>query len=354
MAQFSWRTPLVIALGALLVGILVTVPLVVVPVILATIIAATLEPLVLALIRRGRTRARAAAIAVGGGFFTIAAILILAIGALLQQADEIAATTTSGATAVDESMGGQMRLPVAAIAEGAVAAVRAIAAMADAAATLVVITVLSTLLAFYLLRDGGRLFGSFVSDSGRESRAEVTAAGTRAFDVLGGYMIGTAAISFVGSASQFVIMVVLGLPLALPVFVLSFILNFIPYIGGFISTGIAFLITIAFGSPSDVLIMAIWTIVFNIVTGNIVSPLVYGRTVHIHPAIVLVAIPAGAAVAGILGMFIVVPVIGVVATTWRTVLGIMGNREKADVQKRLPSEAEVAASAAAPYVPEPT
>ena len=119
-------------------------------------------------------------------------------------------------------------------------------------------------------------------------------------------------------------MVVLGIPLALPVFVLSFFLCFIPYIGGFISTGIAFLLTVAFGSPADILIMAIWTIVFNIVTGNIVAPVVYGRTVHIHPAIVLVAIPAGAAVAGMLGMFIVVPVLGVVAATWRTILAIMG------------------------------
>jgi predicted PurR-regulated permease PerM len=72
--------------------------------------------------------------------------------------------------------------------------------------------------------------------------------------------------------------------------------------------------------------MAVWTIVFNIVQGNIVSPLVYGRTVHLHPAIVLVAIPAGAAVAGIVGMFIVVPALGVVAVSWRSVLGVMGSR----------------------------
>ena len=69
--------------------------------------------------------------------------------------------------------------------------------------------------------------------------------------------------------------------------------------------------------------MGIWTLVFNIVAGNIVSPLVYGRTVHIHPAIVLVAIPAGAAIAGILGMFLVVPALGIVAATWRTVLALM-------------------------------
>ena len=106
--------------------------------------------------------------------------------------------------------------------------------------------------------------------------------------------------------------------------VLSFILCFIPYIGGFVSTGIAFLLTVATGTPVDVVIMAIWTVVFNIVQGNIVSPLVYGRTVHIHPAIVLMAIPAAAAVAGMMGMFVVVPAIGVVAATWRPILSLLG------------------------------
>ena len=73
--------------------------------------------------------------------------------------------------------------------------------------------------------------------------------------------------------------------------------------------------------PSDEAV--VWTIVFNLVTGNIVSPIVYGKTVHLHPAIVLVAIPAGSAIAGILGMFLVVPVLGGVAVTWRTVLWAM-------------------------------
>jgi hypothetical protein len=110
--------------------------------------------------------------------------------------------------------------------------------------------------------------------------------------------------------------------------VLSFFLCFIPYIGGFISTGIAFLLTVALGSATDVVVMGIWTLVFNIVTGNIVSPIVYGRTVHLHPALVLVGIPAGAAIAGILGMFMVVPVLGIISATWRTVLDVMGSRSR--------------------------
>ena len=74
--------------------------------------------------------------------------------------------------------------------------------------------------------------------------------------------------------------------------------------------------------------MIIWTLIFNIVTGNIVTPLVYGRMVHLHPAVVLVAIPGGAAVAGMLGMFIVVPAMAVVASTWRTVLSVIGTHRQ--------------------------
>jgi predicted PurR-regulated permease PerM len=71
--------------------------------------------------------------------------------------------------------------------------------------------------------------------------------------------------------------------------------------------------------------MLIFTLVFNIVAGNIVAPLVYGKAVNIHPAVVLMAIPAGSAIGGILGMFLVVPVVGIVATSWRTVLRVFGD-----------------------------
>ena len=76
--------------------------------------------------------------------------------------------------------------------------------------------------------------------------------------------------------------------------------------------------TVATGTPQDILIMGIFTIVFNIVQGNIVAPIVYSRVVSLHPAVILVAIPAGNAIAGVIGMFLVVPFLGVIAAIWRT------------------------------------
>jgi predicted PurR-regulated permease PerM len=54
-----------------------------------------------------------------------------------------------------------------------------------------------------------------------------------------------------------------------------------------------------------------------------VAPIVYSRVVSIHPAVVLVAIPAGNEIAGVIGMFLVVPFLGVVAAVWRTVLRVL-------------------------------
>jgi predicted PurR-regulated permease PerM len=245
--------------------------------------------------------------------------------ALAGEATQVANQAVAGATTVDTAAGGTLGLLVQAVVDSGGTVVATVTTIARSVSSLAVVSILSALLAFYMLRDGSALWDRLLGHARPGAEDRIRGAGSRAFAVLGGYMSGTAAISFVGAGSQLVIMFVLGIPLALPVFVLSFFLCFIPYIGGFISTGIALLLTIATGSPSDVAIMIVWTVLFNLVTGNIVSPIVYGRTVHIHPAIVLVAIPAGAAIAGVLGMFFVVPALGVVAATWRTVLSVMGS-----------------------------
>ncbi len=343
MAQWSWRLLVGFALIALLVAVFVAVPLVFIPVVLALILAATVTPVVRVLVRRGRSRGSAAAITVGGGALLIVVLIALTMVALAGAAAQVANQAIAGATTVDTAAGGNFRLLVQAVAETGGTIVATVGAIAQSVSSVLVISVLAALLAFYMLRDGAGLWDGLLTHVRPGAEDRIRGAGSEAFAVLGGYMSGTAAISFVGAGSQFLIMVLLGIPLALPVFVLSFFLCFIPYVGGFISTGIALLLTIAAGSSSDVAIMLVWTVVFNLVTGNIVSPIVYGRTVHIHPAIVLVAIPAGAAIAGVLGMFFVVPALGVVAATWRTVLSVMGGPST----QQMPVPAEPAAPPAA-------
>jgi predicted PurR-regulated permease PerM len=352
-AQWSWRGVIAIAFLAVLVIVLLTFPLVVMPVILALIFAATVLPLVDLLIGRGQPRGLAAALAVGGSTVVVAAVVALSLVSLVHQAPELGRTAMAGADSANEAASGQLGLGSDAISSGVQAGVGMLDGLADDLVSLVVVLLLAVLLTFYFLRDGAGLWRELMSHLPSDPAAEISEAGVRAFGVLGGYMIGTGAISFVGAASQLVIMWLLGLPLLLPIFVLSFFGGFIPYIGSILTTGLAFLVTLAVGSPFDILVMAVWTGVFNIVQGNVVAPLVYNRTTDIHPAVVLAAIPAGAAVAGILGMFLVVPALGVVSATWRSVLRIMGATPDEIPGPRVEEVEPVPPPPAAPASPDP-
>src|SRR4029079_5759248 len=200
---------------ALFVGIFVAMPLLVIPVLLAVILAATLDPLVLRLIRGGRSRTRASAMAVGGGFLAVLAILALAVVALLAQVGDLATTTTAGAASADSATERQLGLVFGAISIGGVNTVSAVISASETAGQVAVILILSTLLSFYFLADGGKLWAQAVGRVRADVAPEVDAAGNRAFTVLGGYMIATGAISLVGAGSQLLIMIVLGIPLAL-------------------------------------------------------------------------------------------------------------------------------------------
>ena len=63
---------------------------------------------------------------------------------------------------------------------------------------------------------------------------------------------------------------------------------------------------------TPVIVMVILIAIRNAILGYGVRPAVYGRTVSIHPALVLVALPAGFQLAGIVGLFAAVPVTAIV------------------------------------------
>ena len=243
---------------------------------------------------------------------------------------DAAQAAIAGAGALKDDAGGNLAW-VASLAEtlgGNV--IWTITVVLEVIAAIGVVLLLSALLAFYFLRDGSRGWARVIQGATYWPRdGAPDRAGRDAVDILGGYMFGTAIISAVGAISQLAIMLILGLPFAVPVAILSFIACFIPYYGGFITTGLAFLIAVAYGSPTQIAIMFVYTIVFNLIQGNVVTPLVYNRAVNLHPAIVLLAIPAGAAVAGIAGMFLAVPILAVIATTWRTVLYVLDDQPTA-------------------------
>lgn len=58
-------------------------------------------------------------------------------------------------------------------------------------------------------------------------------------------------------------------------------------------------------------VIALWALgvvlAVQVLEGHVLQPMIQSRTVQMHPAVVLLALTAGASVAGILGMLLAVP-----------------------------------------------
>jgi predicted PurR-regulated permease PerM len=346
LGQWSWRGLVIVGLAYVAIQVAVAIPTVIVPVVLSVVLAATFEPIAARLRARGLGRGQAAAAVTGLAVLIVVAVIGITVWSMLGSIDELVDTSLIGAAKAN--LGEAFIDLVRSLDADLVAAVSGFLA---AAASFAVVLLLSVLLTFYFLKDGAAWWDALVRRTHGARREHLTTAGPAAAGILNGYMVGTGVISIFGAVTQWLIMVILGLPLAVPIGVLSFFGGFIPYIGSAITTLLGFLVALAVGETRDIVIMAVFTIVFNIVQGNFVAPLVYGRTVSLHPAVVLLAIPAGGAVAGILGMFLVVPFLGVVATTWRAIIHSFDPDGPAAVRARAagaPPPLDAAPAAAAP------
>jgi putative heme transporter len=337
LGQWCWRLLVVLGLAWLLVQVAI-VPFFTAPVVLALILGAALAPLVEELVKRGLTRTMAVVSVTGATIAIVAAVLWVTIASLAESMSEIVSTSDLGAEKL--GLGSTPGDVVAAFGGGIASTVTSL--VTGAASTALVLAV-SILLIFFFLRDGGAWWAYVLKRIPANRRDRVDEVGIQSVDILRGTMTGTAIASFAGAVLQWLTMAVLGLPLAFPLGVLMFFAGFIPYIGSFIVTSLGFLVAVAVGEPIDVALMAIFTIVFNLVQGNIVAPLVFGKTVSIHPAVVLLAAPAGAAIGGVLGMVMMVPILAIINRTWRIVLHLF------DPEHQQP----VVATAAPAAVPEP-
>jgi putative heme transporter len=314
LAQWSWRALIVVALGYVAIQLIVLIPSVVVPGLIAVIAASTLLPLVNRLAAAGWSRAVAAVVSTVGASVAVVVSVVIALAMTLGPLREVIDVAIEGADLLD------LVWIVDVIGEiGSGVRIDAGLLLASAFGLLVALA-LAMLLTVFLLRDGPAWWGSTAGRLSAARREPVAEAGRRTVEVLSGYMVGTAIISAFGAFTSGAIMILLGLPLAVPIAILTFFASFIPYIGSAITTALAFLVAVALGDLSDIVIMGIYTVVFNIVQGSFIAPIVYGRSLSLHPAVVLMAIPVGGAIAGTLGMFLVVPLAAIVAATWRLVI----------------------------------
>ncbi|MEU2547052.1 AI-2E family transporter [Streptomyces roseolus] len=305
---------LVAGVAAVFVWLCVVFKAAVTPVLLAILGTALLGPLYRRLLRMKVSPSPAAAITVLAVLVVVGGATYIVVAALVETGDQILASLRQAALDIAEHFGaaGTSLEDLAENARnllekfGGTAASGVISGL-SVVGQMLATAVLALLLIFFFLRDSDRAAGSLRSLVPAATGDTAEAMARRAFEAVEGFMRGTTLVALVDAVLIGVGLLVLQVPGAVGLAALVFVTAYIPYLGAFLSGAVAVLVALA----DRGFVIALWVLgvvlAVQVIEGNVLQPMVQSRTVQMHPAAVMLAITAGASVAGILGMLLAVP-----------------------------------------------
>ncbi|MEP6559687.1 MAG: AI-2E family transporter, partial [Nakamurella sp.] len=205
----------------------------------------------------------------------------------------------------------------------------------------VVTLVLALVLCFFFLKDGPRFLPWLSGWIGSSIGDHFGVISDRVWTALGQYVWSQAAVALVDAVFIGVGVWLLGVPFALPIAVLTFFGGFVPIVGAFVAGAIATLVAlVSNGVWTAVAVLAIVLVVQQL-EGNVMQPILVGRTLKIHAAVVLTSVALGGTLFGIVGAFLAVPAVAVVQVIARYV------REQVERPADPPESADSGAAPAA-------
>jgi predicted PurR-regulated permease PerM len=172
---------------------------------------------------------------------------------------------------------------------------------------------------FYLLLQAEQLMEWFYHLVPAPYRGEIRGLVRDIDHVLSAYIRGQFFLIVIMSVLMYIPLSILGIRYALLIAILSGVLEIIPFIGPWSAAGIAVSMALIqghapFGLSGVALagIIGLVYLVMRLMEDNFIIPTVVGHFVKLHPAIVIFAILAGAALAGAFGLLVAIPVAAVI------------------------------------------
>jgi predicted PurR-regulated permease PerM len=317
LAGVAWRLVIVVvACGLFVTGIVAFGP-VILPVVLGLLFACGLQPIVTRLRRRGVPPAAASAVAVLALVAAVAAVVWLTVTAVIDQWDDISTLLANGRETVQDAVGDMgvtdstaddLTSDSSALVESIVdVLVKGLVQLVPAVAGIVATVLLSLVVAYFFLKEGSGMWAWIVDRVDDHERLS-DRIGQHVWSTLSGFIRGQTIIATVDASLIAIGAVALRVPHPGAVFVLTLFGAYIPFIGAFLSGLLAVLLALADSGLGGGAAMLGVVVVVQLLEGNLLQPWIQGRAVRLHPLVVALAVTAGGALAGFLGVFLAVPV----------------------------------------------
>jgi predicted PurR-regulated permease PerM len=132
----------------------------------------------------------------------------------------------------------------------------------------------------------------------------------------------------------------IGLPSPLVLGVIAGILEFVPLVGPLTVAILVALLALLHSGFGMAFVVLLFLGVLRVVHDYVVYPRIIGQGIHLHPLAVILAILAGAEIAGVAGIFLAIPVIAILTVSYRHWLEHRGSETIAEVLEQAVVEAE--------------
>lgn len=363
-ARWSVRLTLIGIGLALLWWVIARLWVIVMPVLLALLLATVLAPPARRLRNHGAPAALAAATVVLGLLVLLGLVIFFLARSITGGFSEIADSAVKGLQSIQDWIAGpplnigstqfnalldqvtsRLQSSVTTIASSVLTGVGTLAGLVTTA-------LLAVVLAFLFVKDGDRFLPWVRRIAGPRAGGHLTVVSCRVWDALGGFIRAQVLVSLVDGFFIGLGLVIVGVPLALPLAVLTFFGGFIPIIGALIAGVLSVLVALVSNGFTAALIVLGIVLLVQQLEGNVMQPILQGKSLQLHAAVVLLAVAAGGTLFGIGGAFLAVPVTAAVVAFLRYLLEQV-DKTSEDDETDAPGDPEAAAVAGVEPAPDP-
>ncbi|QSO52612.1 AI-2E family transporter [Alicyclobacillus curvatus] len=302
------------------------------PFLISLIVAYALQPIVELLVRRKVPRG-VAILVIYLAFVLLVAIAVLqAIPAvtrqftqltahfpvLIQQIDQWAGALSAHKKYLPDAVRTGIEDALTRAEQGLAGSVANLFTMLTSTVSAIFVIFVVPFLVFYMLKDGRSLGRSLLRTLPARRRPQVKTLLLTVDETLGTYVRSQLLVMLVVGVLTYAGFLIIGLPYALLFATFLAVVDVIPYIGPLLGAAPALILGLSI-SPQMALKVLIVNVVVQQLEGNLISPQIMGKTLHMHPMAIVAALLIGGEVGGILGLVCAVPILAVVKVVLKTV-----------------------------------
>jgi predicted PurR-regulated permease PerM len=180
------------------------------------------------------------------------------------------------------------------------------------------VVIMVPIFAFFFLRDAERVAGAVtgaIADRGGRRKLSATIIHDL-HSVFGEYVRALVLLCALTFVVWTVLFLIARVPYAVVLAAIGGTLEFLPLVGP-VAAGITVVSVALFSGFEHPWLLALFIVIWRLVQDYVSSPLIMGRGVELHPALVIFGVLAGGELAGVAGMFLSVPAIAGLRVVWR-------------------------------------